>query len=303
MPTDARKFLGIPWQADLLILEDIHQDWLIDGLLPAMGRGLITAQWKTGKSLLALQLAHSLALGEDFLGLPTTRPRRVHYIDGEVGPYVMQDRLRRFAEAYPGAAKNIVITMFPQGNMVDAAMAVEDVDLVIIDPAIKLGYENENDNAQVRKKLDEVSDAAMYRLGASVLVVHHTRKPGREAGSQYQGLLETRGAGAFVDWVDMAVGMLKVGDEFRVEFVTRASAPPNPMILERDEESLTYSIRGREERFQDVLERVVEEWQGEGHTGLPGKEEVVARLQSQLHIGRSTAYRKIKGFEKYFSSQ
>ena len=292
--SDVRKFLGTPWSAQLLLLADIHQTWLIEGILPQLGRGLIVAQWKTGKSLLALQLAHSLASGTEFLGFGVGKPIRVHYIDGEVGPMVMRDRLVKMAEVYPGAAENLVITMFPREGVIPAVLAqgAGDVDLVIVDPAIKLGYSDENDNAVVRGALDRVSDIVMNDLGAATLVVHHTRKPSREP-SEYQGANEARGASAFLDWVDGAMSMLKIGDEYRLQFVTRGVETPDPLILTRDSETLTYSIKGKVPPIADLVLEEVDRWQKEGHQGMPSKEELVHRLQPRLRRGRTTVLRML----------
>ena len=265
-----------------------------------MGRGIIVAQWKTGKSLLALQLAHCAALGQPFLGFTIPNAVQVLYIDGEIGSNEFQSRLAKMAAVYPGAARNIEVISFPT-SLLEAVQGAYPAKLVIIDPAIKLGYGNENDNALVRAKLDEVSDILM-RWGAATVVVHHTRKPSRDSAVAHQGLNEARGAGAFLDWVDGGLEMLKTGDDFRISFVTRGAKTPTPIVLERDEETLTYSVKGAATELNIVIEEEVMAWQEENRTAKrPSKEALVSRLMVRLGRGRTTVYGMLTGvnYNKY----
>lgn len=255
-----------------------------------MGRFLVVAPPKTGKSLLVMQLAHCLALGADFLGFGVSGKLRVHYIDGEMGPFMVQNRLFQMAGAYPEAAKNIFFTMFPTDGVEAAMRTVPDVDLFVIDPAISLGYDDENSSATVRRMLDTIHKVAMEEYGAAIVLVHHTRK-----GSPGTTLQEARGSGSFVDWVDG--GMLlrrEDGGDYSATFITRGAETPEPIKLTRDLETLVYSTG---EGFGDVVLKCTLQWQMEYNTAHePPVEELVKLLMAELGQSRSTVYRKLKKF-------
>jgi AAA domain/Bifunctional DNA primase/polymerase, N-terminal len=50
------------------------RSWLIEGLTPEVGSGLIAGQWGTYKTFLALELAHCVMTGRPFLGQDIARP-------------------------------------------------------------------------------------------------------------------------------------------------------------------------------------------------------------------------------------
>ena len=310
MPEDLRQYLGIPIVGKVLRLIDIKEEWIIDQLLPPMGRIIITASAKVGKSLLATQLAHCLAVGEDFLGFRTqVGPQRVHYLDWEMGPVFMQRRLHTMARLFPEADENIFVTMFPRGNVEDAMRAVRDVNLFIIDPISALHIEDENDNAKVRKKLDDMATVAREEYGAAIIVVHHMRKQGREGGdggSWYQGLAEARGAGAFFDWVDGGMALRELDRTertFELRFGTRGAETPDPMVLIRDPKTLTYSPKYGTmakpndelgpEAFKLVFDALFEQMCSELHQP-PSQAELVRRLIAELGKDRRWVYARLR---------
>ena len=292
---DLRAYLGLPISGKVLRLIQLDKYWVIDQLLPPMGRVMLSAPSKVGKTLLALQLAHCIASGKEFLGLSNeSGPQRVHYLDWEIGPVFMQRRLETMASIYPGADENIFVTMFPRGEVEDAMRLVRDVGFFVIDPISAIRMEDENNNALVRRRLDELASVARDEHGASLLIVHHTRKQPRDQDNWYQALGEARGAGAFYDWVDggMALRELDATDRtFELRFGTRGAETPDPMILTRDPETLTYfpkyGMMGEfgVEDYADAIEIVA-------HSlgRAPSQAEVVRWLCEKHGKGRSAIY-------------
>lgn len=296
---DLRSYLGVPLSARLLRQLEITTPWIIEDLLPPMGRLILAAPPKVGKSLLAQQLAHCIALGEPFLGMENhSGPLRVHYIDYEVGPVFTKARLEAMAPLYPDADENIFITMFPPGEPEDAMRKVKDVGLFIIDPISAIRMEDENNNAQVRRRLDDIARVARDEYGAAVLVVHHMRKQSRDPENNwYMGLGEARGAGAFYDWVDGGMALRELDRTtrtFELRFGTRGSETPDPLVIVRDPETLTYApkhaIMGgpalSREDFIKAHEEICAEM-GKDYS----KAELVRRLGERFKRGRSTIYR------------
>ena len=59
------------------------KSWLIKGLIPATGCGLLSGQWGTGKTFLALELASALMTGQPFLGRLIKRQGGVLFLPAE----------------------------------------------------------------------------------------------------------------------------------------------------------------------------------------------------------------------------
>ena len=308
MTHSLRKYLAIPWKASVLMREDIQIEWLVEGLIPVMGKVLLAAQWKTGKSLLAMQLAHAISQGSRFLKYDAANPVPTTLIDLEIGPAIMVDRLRRMAPVYPDAGDNITIVMLRSGRegLDSALLSSSTSQLVIVDPAISIGYDNENESAPVRRKLDEISDMVAGELGASTMLVHHVRKPPRD-GLVGSLLNESRGSSAFVDWCDVGIGMAKAGGgRFKVEVVNRSAPDEEPYYIVRDSNTLTYNMEGPQVIVTpDLVEECVIEWQvgnGKDVSLRPSQEEVVKRLQHKVNRGRTVVLQQLKdigGYKKH----
>lgn len=79
-------------------------DWIIEGLITSKGYGIIFGPSGVGKTQLGLQLARSIACGDDFLVWknPTRQPRKVMFFSLEMGPedaaYFMQQMDKSLSE-------------------------------------------------------------------------------------------------------------------------------------------------------------------------------------------------------------
>ncbi len=72
--------------------EAIKKDFIVDNLMKSKGLYCLVARPKVGKSLLALQLANSIATGTTFLGFRTS-PSPVLYISTEMNSTQIIDRI------------------------------------------------------------------------------------------------------------------------------------------------------------------------------------------------------------------
>jgi hypothetical protein len=185
--------------------------WRLDGLLPAGGRLLLSAQRKTGKSTAVGNLARSLLTGESFLGrFPVARLRgRVVVLNYEVtaGMFarwmtdigVPPDRL--YVVNLRGA-RNLLADETGRAELVELIRAA-DGEVLVVDPFGRAYTgKNQNDAAEVTpwlNRLDEVADAA--GITELVLVAH--------AGWNGE---RTRGSSALEDWPDVIATMTRDPD-------------------------------------------------------------------------------------------
>lgn len=183
---------------------------LVETLLPAGGVALLAGEPGIGKSFFALNLAHSIGLGQPFFGLKVHTGREeetapVAYVLGE-GFHGFGRRVKRLREETDADLSEIggVLTV-ERANLADTETQDDLVDeldtlhprFIVFDTFSSLFHvTSENDNAEVAQ-LMTFFDYLAQRYEATVLVVHHISKVGKTV----------RGASAFIGNVDTVISL------------------------------------------------------------------------------------------------
>ncbi len=176
---------------------------LLGPWLAERGLVLLYAPTGIGKSWFAAGVAAAVASGGAFGGFQAERPCKVLYIDGEMDPADLQDRLGMIAEATEGTNTELVAEnvdlfarhyqpfagpRFPNfGDPEDrskilALIRLHRPHLVILDNLSTLSSVADENAAEAWDPVLEVLQE-IKRLGSAVLVVHHSNK----AGGSYRG--------------------------------------------------------------------------------------------------------------------
>jgi archaellum biogenesis ATPase FlaH len=217
-----------PWRSSIAFVEEARQEieWLIPDVLPAGAVVLLSGREGTMKSWLALSMAHAVASGAPWLGR-ATKQGAVLYLDGEMPPAVLQERLRGI-----GTAKDLYVWSwtdpeFPchlSGNP-SLDKAAHHHQLIVVDTLRRqmkgLKENSSDDMATITNALKELT-----RHGATVLVLHHAPKGIEKQG--YRGSTEL-GAG-----VDVAISLVKknTGSECRLVLETHKTRYSSSQDLE-----------------------------------------------------------------------
>ncbi len=222
--------------ADMLVQTPPARQWLIKDFLPANIVGLLAAAGGTGKSMLALQLAVSVASGTPFLSYTVEHPgsvivfsaeddrdechRRLRAVVGrqEYGQLssnsALVDRLlifdrvgldNRLTEKSFGSIRT---TGFVE-QIIEVANQRENCRLIILDPLSRFDGGEPNDNSD-GTRLIEAADRIRRNCKATVLLIHHVNK-GSIRDSE-RGQEAVRGASGLVDgarWVGLMSVMSK----------------------------------------------------------------------------------------------
>ena len=134
-------------------------DWFAEPLLPNARTCVLFAPAKTGKSLVALEMAAAIATGRPFLDMPAQPPRVVTYLDFEMTPADLHERLVKFGYGPDDDLSNLRYIQLPQLDPLDtragAQKVVEDAiasgtQLVIIDTTVRAVSGDENSAETIR---------------------------------------------------------------------------------------------------------------------------------------------------------
>jgi hypothetical protein len=196
--------------------------YLIDDMLPARGLVGLAGPSGAGKTRFMAALLTCLAAGDTRpLGLPKApRALRSLYVTNEeTGEDVKRRALAfaRLAQFRKGGdffvrGKETGGFRFarngdPIKGVVEGLCALirkYDLDLVVFDPFVTLGADNENDSAAVDVVLSAMRDV-ITETGVAIIFVHHTPKDRSAAEDEWRGEATAfRGAGAIYSTLDSA---------------------------------------------------------------------------------------------------
>jgi RecA-family ATPase len=154
---------------DFLALELPQRELILSPWLPTAGLCMIHAKPGIGKTHLSLNIAYAVASGGTFLGWEAVRPRGVLFVDGEMYPASLQERLalinqmngdRELAAELLIISANLEEQGIPDLATEEGRQAIEqyitdEIDLIILDNLSSLitsGKENEAESWQPIQK-------------------------------------------------------------------------------------------------------------------------------------------------------
>jgi hypothetical protein len=176
--------------------------FLIRGFLQCEGVTAIAAPVRERKSLIALNIAHSLLTGETLFGHfeVVKQPSRVLYLCPEVSLGPFTDRIKKI-----GLMDYVGTTFFYRTLSSDGHLKLDDAALqealpgsvVFLDTAVRFLEGKENDSGDVRKFADGIF--ALLRGGAeSVVLLHHSPKEGGDFMTLENAMRGSGDMGAFL---------------------------------------------------------------------------------------------------------
>src|SRR6478609_7743681 len=143
-----------------------------------------------GKSFLALGIAWAVASGGSFLGWRSTRPRRVLYVDGEMGAAELRDRLALFgplpdclailAHDRPGGAR---LDLGAEDGIVRLMAGWNDPQLLVLDTLSALAPSARADRDHERRDGLHCFLLHLKQSHRAVLMVDHADKRGALNGA------------------------------------------------------------------------------------------------------------------------
>ncbi|WP_172193563.1 AAA family ATPase [Actinomyces faecalis] len=201
----------LPTLADELALPDEDTEYLIQDVLPVDANVLLTAQYKTGKTTMVLNLLRALADRTPFLGSLAVNldpGTRVTYLNYEVGEGMIRRWFRAQGLAHPENVSLLnvrghslpVLRPHPRHQLVTYLKGT-GARVLVVDPYARAfvgSGTDENDNMQAGAFLDawdQIKEEAGIR---EMVMVTHTGR-----ATDPSGRTRARGATRVDDWADV----------------------------------------------------------------------------------------------------
>lgn len=227
----------IDW-ARFWLTEEPAQDWLVEPLIPAGRQVAVFSEAKSGKSLLALEMAAALATGGPVLGQPPCAPRSVLYIDQEMTESDLRERLTDMGYGPGDDLTRLVYfqlcTLAPLDRPSGAeAMAklidVHQPELVVLDTMARV-VDGEENSSDTYRNFYQFTGLLLKARGVSLLRLDHSGKDGARG---------QRGSSSKADDVDVVWRLTADGATVRLTCThKRVAWVPNEVTLTRHEEPI-----------------------------------------------------------------
>lgn len=193
---------------DFVAQEIEPQSWLVDGLWPDEGIGVVFGAPEVFKSFFVLDMAFAVATGGLFLGMhQVPRQRRVLVVQMESSGAAFRDRVNKMASRFGGVpdslylitGKPILLEDKKWSEKLLNEIAVVQPGLVILDPLASMTAADEN-SAQEMGVIVRTLRSWRDQFKTSVALVHHEVKNSTGPGAQ-----NMRGSSALHGAVEVAI--------------------------------------------------------------------------------------------------
>jgi AAA domain/Domain of unknown function (DUF3854) len=276
------------------------------GILYPSGKLGTTGPGKSLKTMLTQNMTLSLSAGVDFLGFRIPKPRRVLYVQSEVSPYAIQERLKRMIDGRPGLnfadalltnAHNLKIDTKEGFRTIQHLIERSRAEVLIFDPLYRLHTKDENKAHEMREIVD-LFERLIDTFGIALGAVHHHGKgiEGKDDGQL------ARGSTIFGDWVDSQIvirGTTEGRYQKRLSFVLRNDAEPEPMQIILDPETLWFRPATVEEANSEKQSEAKKALEAAQSIFKLGNEVTADSMKLALGVSLNTAKSRMRMLERF----
>ena len=270
-------------------------EWMVDGLLTRHGFAVMYGAPGTGKSFLAIDIAMSLAHGQQWQGRDT-RQGAVLYIAGEgvggLGKRVKAWRMNREVDGMSGLTILPTAVNFRDQKEVEKLMRTIDslerhFTCVVVDTVARALLGGEENSATDMGLFVAACDAIKQHCGCGLLAIHHANK------TATGGINSMRGSSALAGAADTVLGITK--SENIVSLVVDKQKDAEP-VDKMTFEMVTVALPGDTSVVMKETAQSVQK----GGRGLPPRQEVALRSLRNLMIDTAqTTVKKADWVERH----
>ena len=198
----------IDWAA-FWSIEQTVEDWLIEPVIAAGRQTAIYSAAKTGKSLLALDIAAAAACGRSVLGYPARDPMTVMYVDLEMTEADLRERLSDLGYGPDDDLSRLVYYQLPAwppldgdlGGTVLTETALRHASVLVVIDTMARAVSGAEDSADTYRDFYRHTGRALKAAGIALLRLDHM---GKEAAAGQ------RGSSAKADDVDIVFRLVQL---------------------------------------------------------------------------------------------
>lgn len=223
--------------------QEIHQDYIVDRLIPSRAVGILGGKRSAFKSWVALGLGLSVSAGLEFLGFKTNEVP-VLYLDRENSYSELKKRSKMIENGLIKQCDNAPIHFYDGYFKMDNLSDLEQIEkyvkekgikLILIDVYRRAVSFDENDANKVSQFFVDIIKPFSNRTGATVLFLAHEKK-----GESPDEMDNLRGSSDVVNYADFVLTLTRKGNNLVLkQLKSRRSKEIEPLSIqvETDEES------------------------------------------------------------------
>ncbi len=194
---------------DIVMMEIPQQKYLIKNLISENSLNILMGEEKCGKSLFAMNLALSVAIGaKEWLGFEIMKHGKVLFLNNEVTAVDFYRRFKKMVERLPvaGDVSNFLVpkeipSIDECWNTLNETCEKEKPCLIVLDCLYFAHNKDENDSSDMKALMRQLL-SLRDKYGLAIVVIHHTKK-----GSRYQKMHndQMRGSNVFGGSADLTI--------------------------------------------------------------------------------------------------
>lgn len=201
---------------DLDGLEFPPVQWAVDEFIPTGSLSLMVGRPKAGKSLVAIDLLASVAMGETFLNRATAQGPCVYVPAEDALPLVRSRIWTRVS-----SERDVPLYVVPADGSLEQSLRIDEAPsfmelsavvsqfkpaVMVLDPLRELHRRKENDADEMAELLRPLRQLS-HETDTAIVLIHHRNKYGTDPS------MASRGSSAIVGAVDQIISMDLSGDD------------------------------------------------------------------------------------------
>jgi hypothetical protein len=196
---------------------DPQIEYRIDGIIQTDANGIIAAEPKTGKSLVALDLLLSLACGVPWLNRKVPKRVRCAYISREDSPMLTKVRIKGFLAGKGLGGVDVTNWLWCNTREQMSTFNIEEeddfrimahdlkergIEFAVLDVLNRIHGRDENNNTEMAAVVERINQLGR-EANCSIGLVHHVSKE----NSSGRFFTRIRGASAIHGWTEWSIGL------------------------------------------------------------------------------------------------